>query len=128
MNSHITLSKKVEMTTDNRHTLKVWVSETTNNIPNGIFVYQRIPSVPLDEDLGDLFVHIASYADLGDFPPDCAGTDSPFYRLGHLYLIFDSLAKLEETYQRMIKMVRATIEDITRLNDMDPIEVVEVQA
>ena len=126
MTSHITLSKKIEMTPDNRHTLKVWVSETTNNIPEGLFIYQRIPSVPLDDAFGDHFVHVASYADIGDAPPLCPGTDSPFYRLHHVYLIFDSLARLQAEWEKLRTMVGHTIEDISRLNEFGPIEIVEI--
>ena len=91
----VVLSKRLTVTADNRHRLRVWVSETSHNIPGTLFVYQQIPVVPLDSGLNQLFVHVASYADLGDYPENASGDDSPFFRLHHFDLVFDSLAYLD---------------------------------
>ena len=128
MASHIQLTKKITLTAANRHRLQVYVSETTNNIPATIFVYQKIPTVPLDDKLADIFVHVASYADLGDFPENAPGPDSPFFRMYHVDLTFTSLAYLTKIWDQMERMVRHTMEDIARLNEDGPIEIIEVAA
>lgn len=125
--SSITVTKRVSLTPDNRHRMQVWVSETTNNIPPTVFVYQKLPSVPL-ADLSDLFVHMASYADITDFPEDAPAKDSPFFRKRYVDLVFDSLPVLDATYVKMMRMVKLLVEDIGRLNDWGPVEVVEIPA
>jgi hypothetical protein len=120
----ITLSKRITLTDDTRHRLRIWVSETTNNIPAQIFVYQRIPLVPLDTELQDIFVHIASYADIQDYPSETPDDKSPFFRQYFVDLVFDSLAILEENWVRMARSVQLTVEDIARLNDLPPVEII----
>lgn len=122
----VVLSKRLTVTEDNRHRLRVWVSETSHNIPSTLFVYQQIPVVPLDSGLNQLFVHVASYADLGDYPENASGDDSPFFRLHHFDLVFDSLAYLEQTWQRVHRMVQHTAEDIAKLNGLEPAVVEEL--
>jgi hypothetical protein len=124
--SHISVSKRTTLTDDNRHRLQLWVSETTNNIPASIFVYQRIPTVPLSSALSTIFVHIASYADLAEFPEDTPDSTSPFFRRRSVDLVFDSLPYLNDTYKRIILMVRQLVEDVGRLNDWDPAEIREI--
>jgi hypothetical protein len=120
----ITLSKRVTLTDDTRHRLRIWVSETTNNIPAQIFVYQRIPLVPLDTELQDIFVHIASYADIQEYPSEEPDNKSPFFRQYFVDLVFDSLAILEENWVRMVRSVQLTVEDIARLNELPPVEII----
>lgn len=124
--SSIQLSKRITLTGDNRHRLQVWVSETSDNIPKEVFVYQRIPSVPLDTELSDLFVHIASYTDIGNFPIDGPDASYPFYRKHFVDLVFDSKVYLGDTWDRMFSMVKHTVEDIVRLNGLAPVEVQEI--
>ena len=119
----ITLSKRITQTDDFRQRLRVWVSETTNNIPAQIFVYQRIPSVPLDTELQDIFVHVASYADISDYPSEKPDNTAPFFRQYFFDLVFDSKAVLEENWARILGSVQHTIEDIARLNEMGPVEI-----
>ena len=124
--ANVVLSKRLTLTEDNRHRLRVWVSETSHNIPGTLFVYQKIPVVPLDTGLSQLFVHVASYADLGDYPESTPGEESPFFRLHYFDIVFDSLAYLEQTWQRVHRMVQHTTEDIAKLNGLEPAVVEEL--
>ena len=124
--SHITISKRITLTSDVRHRLQVWVSETTNNIPATVFVYQRIPMVPLDTGLSDLFVHVASYADLTDFPDNEPTADSPYFRRYYIDLLFDSLGTLEEKWTWMSRQIKLLVEDIIRINTLPPVEIIEL--
>lgn len=123
--STITIAKRVTFQGD-KHRLQVWVQATSNNIPATLFVYQRIPSVPLNTAPRDRFVHIASYADMGEFPENDPVPESPFFRRNGADLGFVSLVYLEETYQRMVLMFRQLVEDIGRLNDWPPVSIEEV--
>ncbi|MHA2070049.1 MAG: hypothetical protein ACXABY_37260 [Candidatus Thorarchaeota archaeon] len=125
--SKFVISKRITQD-DERHRLRVWVSETTNNIPGQLFVYQAVPKVPLDDRPDGVFVHIASYADTLMFPIDEPDTESPFYRLYYIDLIFDSLVVLNEKWDLMRLMLNQTIEDIVRINNLPPVEVEEVNA
>jgi hypothetical protein len=122
----ITLSKRITETTDYRQRLRVWVSRTTNNIPAQIFVYQRIPIVPLDTELQDIFVHVASYADIQEYPSEAPDSSSPFFRQYFFDLVFDSLYALEENWRRIVLSVQHTVEDIAKLNNMSPVEILIV--
>lgn len=122
--AHIKLSKRLTLTDDQRHRLRVWVSETTNNIPAQIFVYQRIPQVPLDTELQDIFVHVASYADLQEYPSEDPDDKSPFFRQYMFDLVFDSKAVLEENWQRILLSVQHTVEDIARINELPSVEII----
>jgi len=124
--SYIKISKRLTLTADARHRLQVWVSETTNNIPATIFVYQRIPLVPLDTGLSDLFVHVASYADTVDFPESVPAADSPYFRMYYVDLLFDSLATLEEKWTWMRRQIKLLVEDIVRINTLPPVEIIEL--
>lgn len=125
--SVIELTKRVSNTADGRHRLQVWVSRTTNNIPSEIFVYQRFPSVPLYPDLQDIFVHVASYADLEDFPVGDPEDLVPFYRKYAIDIVFESLAVLLEKWDMLRKQVTHTVEDLVRLYNLAPAEVLTVE-
>lgn len=124
--AHIKISKRTTMTADYRQRLQIWISETTNNIPPKVFVYQRIPQVPLYTGLSDIFVHLASYADIADFPEDQPGADSPFFRKYYLDLMFDSLSVLDGKWEMLRLQLRHLIEDISRLNNLGPVEIEEL--
>ena len=124
--SHITITKRLTLTADSRHRIQVWVSETTNNIPATVFVYQRIPVVPLDTGLSDLFVHIASYADTVDFPENDPLADSPYFRKYYIDLLFDSLATLQEKWTMMRRQIKLLVEDVVRVNTLPPAEIIEI--
>jgi len=124
--SHITITMRITLTADSRHRIQVWVSETTNNIPATVFVYQRIPVVPLDTGLSDLFVHIASYADTVDFPENDPLADSPYFRKYYIDLLFDSLATLQEKWTMMRRQIKLLVEDVVRVNTLPPAEIIEI--
>lgn len=67
--SYAKLSRRVSLfSSSGGYRLQVWVSEVTNDIPACLFVYQRYPEVPYSEEPLDVFVHVASYADVEDYP------------------------------------------------------------
>jgi hypothetical protein len=123
----ITVSKRVDVTEEGKHRLRIWVSETSHNIPPEIFVYQKIPTVPFLNMPEDHFVHIATYSDILDKPPGAPDVGNPFYRLGQVDLAFISRAKLEEKWMRMEHHIQHTIEDIVRLNKLPPAEVAVIE-
>jgi len=130
--AEIQISKRQDSTIDEagkaQHRLRVWVSQTTDNIPSELFVYQQIPPVPktTPEQLEQLFVHIASFADILDFPITARNDDSPFFRLHFVDLTFNSLAVLNQKWSMMKKMINATVEDIVRMNNLPAVSIEEL--
>jgi hypothetical protein len=123
MSSYIQITRRTTLEADNRHRLRVWVSETSDNLPPTIFVYQRLPSVPSYDALSDIFVHVASYADIADYPENDPGDDSPFFRKYHIDLIFTSLPHLSDTWDLIEGQVKHTVEDLARLNGDEAVDV-----
>jgi len=123
--SKITISRRVVLYGDRpKHRLQAWISQTTNNIPNKLFVYQKIPFVPFEGCPDTMFSNIASYSDIVDFPVDAADNNlSPFYRLGYIDLIFESLPVLEEKWKLMRNHLQHTVEDVVRINSLQPVEI-----
>lgn len=120
--SFIELSKRVTQLSNGRFRLQIWVSKTSNNIPSEVFVYQRYPKVPTNPLPQDIFVHVASYADINDFPlenPD----DEPYFRLYFFDVTFKSLSVLNEKWRMVEKQVTQTVQDIVRLNNLPPMKV-----
>jgi len=124
MSSYIQLTRRITLEEDNRHRLRAWVSETSDNILPTVFVYQKLPSVPAYDALAELFVHVASYADIADYPENSPGEDSPFFRKYHIDLIFHSLPHLSDTWDLIEGQVKHTVEDLTRLNGEEAVEVI----
>jgi len=125
MASTVTVSTRISTTDEGRHRLRMWVSETTDNIPGKLFVYQELPTVPF-YTLTAQFVHVASYADITEYPDDEAGELSSFFRLHWLDLVFDSMSVLKDKERLILGHLRHTVEDIVRLNGLVPTEVQEV--
>jgi len=106
----------------------MWVSETSNNIPSEVFLYQTIPGVPLrDTELSEMFVAVCTYGDVDQFStnrPTDAGT--LFYRKSGLDLLFKSESEAEKYRRTILKMVKQAVADICRVNSLEPAEVSEV--
>jgi hypothetical protein len=123
----VVLNKRVLLVDEEQgsHRLQVWVSETSDDIPGRIFVYQKYPSVPFyDEQPEDIFVHVASFADLAAFPIDAPDDRSPFFRLHYYDILFDTLALLEETWEITVAHARLLAEDVNRVLKLPPIELI----
>ena len=109
--------------------MQIWVSETSNNIPGPLFVYQQIPPVPESTDEGevlvpkDKFVHVASYADVIAFPSQSPSADNPYFRLTYVDLVHDSRDFLEERWKMIQAQLKHTVEDVVRINILPPAQV-----
>jgi hypothetical protein len=119
----ITIMKRISTETDGDARLRVWVSETTDIIPGEIFVYQKYPRVPQSSQLADIFVHIASYSDIVQFPIDTPSATTPYFRKYYLDLAFPSLAMVDEKWTLISRMIKHTVEDFVRLNKLEPVEI-----
>ena len=106
--------------------MRFWVSETTQNIPSEIFIYQRTPQVPLYDEPTDLFVHIGTYSDLIELDADEPEEGNVFFRKSSVDITFNSIEKLERKWIRIRAHINILIEDIVRLNKLPPVEVIFV--
>jgi hypothetical protein len=124
----IQISRRTTTTAEGEFQLQVWVSETSHNIEPEIFVYQRIPRVPLSPCPENMFVHIATYEAMLTLPADEPEEGIVFFRLRQIDLTFKSLEKLEVEFLRMKSHIRTLIADIVKLNKLPPVEVLFVDA
>jgi hypothetical protein len=118
----ISVSRRISMY-EGGHRLRAWVSETTNNIPNTLFVYQKMPFIPYEGCPEEFFAHIASYSDIYDFPEVYDASVAPFFRKGYIDLVFTSLPLLEEKWTLMRQHLQHTVEDVVRINSLPPAEI-----
>ena len=122
--STITISKEITETTQGpkRFRLRIWIQETTNNLPGEMFVYQLIPAVPEFNDglPEERFVHIASYADMVAFPKEAPGLETPFFRKYYMDIVHVSRSFLEEKWVMINQQLKILIDDITRVNNLAP--------
>jgi hypothetical protein len=102
--------------------LQAWVSAGTPEVPPELFVYQRIGTVPKADFPSDQFVHIASYADIVAFPVTEPDSYAPYFRKNGVDLIFPTRALLEKTWELCRAHLKLTIEDITRIDGLPPME------
>ena len=125
---YVVLTKRITLVDEENgtHRMQVWVSEVSDDIPYKILVYQKYPSVPdYTEQPEDIFVHVASFADLAAFPVDEPDGRSPYYRMYYYDILFDTLVLLEECWEITVAHVQLLVEDIARVAGLPPIEVIE---
>jgi hypothetical protein len=125
---YIILNKRVTLVDEEEgtHRLQVWVHEVSDGIPGKIMVYQKYPSVPdYTEQPEDIFVHVASFADLAAFPPDVPDDRSPFYRKYYYDILFDALPALEDCWDLTVAHTKLLVEDVHRVLSLPPVSVIE---
>ena len=97
------------------HRLKMWVNIYENMEPE-IFVYQRYPSLPGEQDPDDHFVNLASAADMKDYPRTAPVGNVPFFRLSYIDIVFRSADLLYRTVTLINQDVTALIRNLDRLD------------
>lgn len=125
---YIELTRRVTLVDEEEgtHRLQVWVSEASDDIPGKIFVYQRYPNVPdYTEQPNDIFVHVASFADLAAFPPDEPDNRSPYFRMYYYDILFDTLTLLEDCWNLTVQHTKLLVEDVHRITGLPPISIIE---
>jgi hypothetical protein len=121
--AYITITKKVEKTADDRYRLKVWVSETSDNIPKQVFLFERISPVPLRPVPENAFKKTCSYADMLLYPEDSPDTENPYFRLGQVDLLFTSYKQMSTYFTEHIHdAVQYLVNDIVGTNLATPVE------
>lgn len=119
----IKVKKKVERMSDQRYRLKVWVSETTDNIPAQVFMYVRLPYMPERDDPEDRFEKVCCYADMLLYPPNEPDTENPYFRKGYLDLVFTSFSSLTSYFDDIIEApLQYLINDIVKTNTASEVE------
>lgn len=126
-NATIQITRRLS-TEDGNRRLRAWISGTTHDIPPTIFVYQRLPTIPLDDGLSDLFVHIASYPDILDFPTNEPNFDTPFFRQHWIDVAYTGSAELNRTWELIEQQISSLLQDLIVVNSLPPadIEVVTI--
>lgn len=106
--------------------LQMWISKHSPEIPEELFVYQKISPPPGNDYPEDMWAHIASYADIAAYPLHAPDDYTPFFRKNGLDLAFKTRAALEDTWSISKAHLRFTVEDISRILGLPPAEVIEV--
>ena len=91
-----------------------------------MYVYQKISPPPGCDYPEDMWVHIASYADVAAYPIDAPDEYTPFFRLNGADLLYKTRAALEDTWSISKAHLQFTVEDYTRLLGLPAPEILEV--
>jgi hypothetical protein len=127
MSSFIKLTRRITTEPDGSFRLRAWVSETSDGIPNYVFVYQLLPQLPNVEGQEMGFVHVATYSDMLVRPQDIAEEGSPFFRMPYVDLSFKSLVVLHDKWKKLRRHVGTLVEDIVKTNGLPPAEIVVLE-
>ena len=115
----IKLTRKINQTAIEQFRLRVWVAETSDNIPKELFLYQTIIPVP-DQDVVDQYIGVCSYADMLNYPINVATDDTPYYRFGSVDLTFQSNVTLETKWDFIATSMEAFLNDLASAHTATP--------
>ena len=107
------------MLDDGTYRLKMWVHEYDDSFDPYIFVYQRPPTMPENDDR-DWMVDIASLADMKEYPKEAPNPDQPdipFYRDYYLDLEFKDINKMKIAVKRLMNSINDLVKNISDVND-----------
>jgi hypothetical protein len=119
MSHSLKVKARITILQDGCHRLQAWIDSYTGTELDGkVFVYQRFPTVPGETSPDDRFVNVASVADLKDYPADNPNTESPFFRLISIDLVFRSVDLLNRTWESIVEDLRALISNLNKLETL----------
>jgi len=121
----ISITKQVDKTDDDRYRLKIYTSETSDNIPSQIFLLELLAPVPEQSFPAAKFLKVCSYADMINYPARAPGTDNSFYRDYYIDLIFTSYNQLNTFLEDIKTDVQTLIDDIALTNTATPVTTTE---
>lgn len=112
-------TKRTALQPEGHHRLQIWVSDYEGLEPE-IFVYQRYPVLPGETAPDDVFVNVASAADMEEYPRFEPSGEPPFFRLSHVDLIFRSVDIMDRVWNTMksdVEYLLANLEKLDTLGD-----------
>ena len=113
----ITFRRGAVIPTSQGYSLRIDVDESICT-DKELFVYRR-DFARYDAPSRDVFNHIASPADLEEYPIGVPGGDSPFFRLSYIDLVFRDLDLLWSSWLALEMDVHGLVET---LNQMEVVE------
>ena len=108
-------TKRTALQPEGNHRLRIWVSDYEGLEPE-IFVYQREPLLPEETSPEDVFVNVASAADMEEYPANAPAGDSPFFRLSRVDLIFRSVDIMDRTWNAIKTDVEYLLVNLDKLD------------
>lgn len=111
--SYIKLTEKISSQTDNTWRLQVWVSETSDNIPGEIFLFQRYP-IWHNQEYRDVLKGVCSYADLLNYSIDAPDGRSIYFRQYWVDLAFMTYDRLKEVQADIRTGVQQLVDDLVK--------------
>lgn len=88
---------------------------STENISKNVFIKQRLKNF-VKNNFDDVFVAIATPAQLEDFDVDSPAADTSFYRTSKIDLISRNAAYLEEVFESVLSELQKLVDDHEALN------------
>lgn len=114
--------------------LKMWTKAASDVITPNVFVWQEIPHVPYLDEAGyelnergryEQFVNMASQGDIFLYPELTPDSYGPFFRKNYLDICSKDKAILEETWRIGLAQLQQLTEELYRLLELPPAEVIE---
>jgi hypothetical protein len=112
----------------------MWTKAASEEFTPNVFVWQEIPHVPYlaeacyplnERGRYEKFVNMASQADLFLYPEDQPDSYGPFFRKSYLDICSQDKAILEETWHIGLQQLQQLTEEVYRLMELPPAEVIE---
>ena len=90
---------------------QAWVAEAADDVDTAIFVHQRSPLIPHEDETVDKFVDIAGVADMVEYPVDSPEPPLSFFRKSCMDIKMSDSSELE----RAINSIRLAIDRLMRI-------------
>lgn len=95
------------------------------NMEAAVFVWHRLPKSPFQDEAIDVVSHIASAADMAEFPvdePTLAGI--PYFRRSYVDFLFRSTTECEAAWERAERDVGVLVESLKALDVLSEVSTV----
>jgi len=122
------ITKRItEITGVGSHRLQMWVS-AYQDIDQNVFVYKRNPPVPPAVTSEDVYVNIASAADMVEYPIDNPDPElPPFFRKSSIDIIFRSVDLMNRSIETMLGDLRNMVLNLDVLDEQGTEEIITIE-
>ena len=110
MSVNIKLAYNLFLQADGTWRLQVWTSHFEGEIGPKIFVYQRLTDTPFEPSSRDMFVNIAQFTDMVEYPEDEPEWDCNFFRKQYMDVAVEDSELAYKSLERINSDVNALIQ------------------
>ncbi len=116
----VELTRKLDYSDDGTYRLRIYVSETSDNITPYLLLYRTYPRDHEELTAPSGYLRPVRYYELFSFPSDSPGDDSPFYRQSYLDLQLDSMHDVNQIYTTLTEGLTDFLRDLEETNNTAP--------